>query len=131
MPRYLLCRYALIEEYTHAEAANAERAIELLNAGKLPAMQLADDTTETGPVRVYEEKLGEAGPDPLPLEIVSTLDERVRILREALEGMLEMHDKNFKKINWGASFLDAEAIGLLNDKPLAARAALEATKEGD
>lgn len=48
------------------------------------------------------------------------------LLREALKGMIEMHDYLAKKINWGASALDAQAIRMMNEAPIAARKALEA-----
>lgn len=55
---------------------------------------------------------------------IERLDAENKRLRSALRGMLTMHDKVAKKVNWGASFLDAEAIRLMNDAPIAARAAL-------
>lgn len=48
------------------------------------------------------------------------LQEQNKRLRSALQGMLAMYDK----LNWGASFLNAEDIRLMNEAPIAARAAL-------
>jgi hypothetical protein len=45
-------------------------------------------------------------------------------LATALQGMLTMHDAMCKKVNLGASFLDAETIAMMNEAPIAARRAL-------
>lgn len=44
---------------------------------------------------------------------------------EALQAANECFDKALPKFNWGASFLDAEAIRLLNNAPVKVKMALE------
>lgn len=46
------------------------------------------------------------------------------IERKALERCLRLFDEALPKFNWGASFLDANAIALLNEVPGEVRAAL-------
>lgn len=59
-------------------------------------------------------------------EFIKNAPANIKSLKAALEGMLAMHDYLCKKINWKASFIDAAAISLMNDKPIEARKALEA-----
>lgn len=50
--------------------------------------------------------------------------DKYEVMKAALEQCIELFDKALPKFNWGASFLDAEAIRLLNETPGKARAAL-------
>lgn len=58
----------------------------------------------------------------------SGLKERLELL-EALRGMVDMHDQLSSRINWGASYLDAEAIRMMNEAPIAARAAIAGAQQ--
>ena len=128
MPKFCIIRYELIEAFGHVNAETQEQALEAWEKGRID-LQSADDTTERGPITVFEMKPNEVGPDPLPLNSVTRLREQSRILREALEGIMACVEAE-----WGADFLpynlsetaDAQA----NAAIIAARTALEATKEG-
>ncbi|WP_322037956.1 hypothetical protein [Burkholderia cenocepacia] len=48
----------------------------------------------------------------------------LRVIRDALAAADEMNDKALPKFNWGASFLDAQAIQLLNETPSTVKRAL-------
>ena len=52
------------------------------------------------------------------------MSEREKELLDALKGMLNMFDLVAKKINWGASYLDADAITAMNEAPSEARAVI-------
>lgn len=45
-------------------------------------------------------------------------------MRAALESCQRLFDEALPKVNWGSSFLDADAIKLLNDVPIQVRRAL-------
>lgn len=79
----------------------------------------------TGVCKDVQEALSYLAPESSEAE--PDLTHHVRILREALKGMLDMHDKVTKKINWGASFMDGATIQVMNDAPIKAREALGAT----
>ena len=54
--------------------------------------------------------------------------EREQKLLHALQGMVEMWDYAADKFDWGKSWLDAEAIRLLNEKPIEAKRVLGGDK---
>ena len=52
-------------------------------------------------------------------------------LLDALKGMVLMFEKVSGKIDWASSFLDADAIRLMNEAPTnARRAIIDAEREG-
>lgn len=112
MPKFCIIRYELIEAFGHVNAETQEQALEAWEKGRID-LQSADDTTERGPITVFEMKPNEVGPDPLPLNSVTRLREQSRILREAGHGVINA---------WESGDL-AGAVRKLS-------AALEATKEG-
>lgn len=115
MKTYIIIRHELIESFGYVEAENESDARKKWENGSVD-MELADDTTERGPILVYEENPEETGPEPLPLDSMKALSERVRILREvANQIVLE----------------DEQSPGIIPaDIVAGAHAALEATKEG-
>lgn len=60
--------------------------------------------------------------DRLPVEYLGM--HRADVLRMQLERCLRLFDEALPKFNWGASFLDANAIQLLNEVPREVRALL-------
>jgi len=52
-------------------------------------------------------------------------EERIQILRAALQRMMVMHDKMMQKTNHGASFYDADCIREMNEAPLQAERAIK------
>ena len=62
-----------------------------------------------------------------PVAIQQLLDDREHLI-SALELAKAMCDKALPKFNWGASFLDGEAIHLLNIVPARIQAALKSVK---
>lgn len=111
MPKFCIIRYELIEAFGHVNTETQEQALEAWEKGRID-LQSADDTTERGPITVFEMKPNEVGPDPLPLNSVTRLREQSRILREAGQGVINA---------WESGDL-AGAVRKLS-------AALEATKE--
>jgi hypothetical protein len=56
--------------------------------------------------------------------MVVAREEEIQDLVHALLGMVEMCDVALPKFDWGGSFLDAQAIKLLNDRPIEANRVL-------
>lgn len=59
------------------------------------------------------------------LGTIDLIEKEIQPMAEALTRSVELFDKALPKFNWGASFLDAEAITLLNEVPVQARVALQ------
>jgi hypothetical protein len=118
MKTYIIIRHELIESFGYVEAENESDARKKWENGSVD-MELADDTTERGPILVYEENPEETGPEPLPLDSMKALSERVRILREALADNLQAWEGEEESVR-------EEHADLIEET----RAALEATKEG-
>lgn len=113
MKNFCIIRYELIEAFGHVNADTPEQALEAWENGRVE-LTSSDDTTERGPISVFEMKQNEVGPEPLPLNSVTHLAKQVRVLREALSACVE----------W-----DAIMGGWENRCWSRARAALRATKE--
>lgn len=119
MPKFCIIRYELIEAFGHVNAETQEQALEAWEKGRID-LQSADDTTERGPITVFEMKPNEVGPDPLPLNSVARLREQSRTLREALE----------KTLGAITGRMGPTAIAAIKTILMESHAALEATKEG-
>lgn len=65
-----------------------------------------------------------------PFPSTEQLQQRVKELTEALQLADKMVNEALPKFNWGASFLDANAITLLNEAPISIKKAL-ANTQGD
>lgn len=56
------------------------------------------------------------------------MEHRVKVVREGLEAAQKLIEEALPKFDWGSSFLDANAIQLLNETPAKVARALEALK---
>ena len=87
--RFRICRYVLIEEFDHVKAESESEARLLWDSGKVE-LRLQYETTECGPIAIYEELEGPVvGHDPLPLDSVTKLRAQVATMREALTRIRE------------------------------------------
>lgn len=70
----------------------------------------------------WMDKTGFMQTDRLPVKYLGM--HRADILRIQLERCLQLFDEALPKFNWGASFLDSNAIQLLNEVPAEVRTIL-------
>lgn len=56
---------------------------------------------------------------------IKLLEEQNKQLLDALKGMIEMTDIVFGKINWGKTFLNAQAIQKMNEAPIISKQLIE------
>ena len=62
--------------------------------------------------------------EAMRLHCQEAMRERIKLLK-TLERCRDLHEIALPKFNWGASFLDAEAIALLNEVPAEVKEALK------